>query len=66
MLNQFLWLKHPPKMVVVEVVSLVVVIGVGKLSAIGHQCKFRNFEKFGAILGQSGRTRFLEAMQRMV
>ena len=47
-------------------VSLVVVIGVGKLSAIGHQCKFRNFEKFGAILGQSGRTRFLEAMQRMV
>ena len=23
------------------------------LSAIGHQCKFRNFEKFGAILGQN-------------
>ena len=33
-LNQFLWLKHPPKMVVVEVVNLVVVIGVGKLSAV--------------------------------
>ena len=64
MLNQFLWLKHPPKMVVVEVVSLLVVTGVGKF------CLLLVISVSLGILKNLelswGRKGFLEAMQRMV
>ena len=64
MLNQFLWLKHPPKMVVVEVVSLLVVTGVGKFCLLlVISVSLGILKNFELTWGRKG---FLEAMQRMV
>ena len=55
MLNQLLWLKYPPKMVVVEVVNLLVVIGVGTFCLLMVISKSsRILKKLEQIWGKAG------------